>query len=374
MTPNRFFEEIQGRFAFGCMRLPERDGKIDYEEFTRMADAFIDAGLNYFDTAHGYHNGHSETAIRDCVTRRYDRSRYVLTDKLTDVYFKEEGDIRPFFDRQLEWCGVDYFDFYLMHAQDARNYPQFRRCRAYETAFELKAEGRIRHVGLSFHDKADVLDRILTDYPDIEVVQIQLNYADYEDESVESRKVYEICEKHNKPVLVMEPVKGGSLVRLPEQAQAVFDRLDGGSYASYALRFAADFENVCAVLSGMSTMEQMQDNLSVMTDIRPLSAAEREAIEQVCGILKGQNTIPCTACRYCVEGCPKGISIPDLFSCYNAKEHFHDWNQDYYYDIITAKGGRASDCIRCGRCERACPQHLSIRDLLAAVATSFERR
>lgn len=374
MTPNRFFEEIQGRFAFGCMRLPERDGKIDYEEFTRMADAFIEAGLNYFDTAHGYHNGHSETAIRDCVTSRYDRSRYVLTDKLTDVYFKEEGDIRPFFDRQLEWCGVDYFDFYLMHAQDARNYPQFRRCRAYETAFELKAEGKIRHVGISFHDKADVLDRILTDYPAIEVVQIQLNYADYEDESVESRKVYEICEKHNKPVLVMEPVKGGSLVRLPEQAQAVFDRLDGGSYASYALRFAADFENVCAVLSGMSTMEQMQDNLSVMTDIRPLNAAEREAIEQVCGILREQNTIPCTACRYCVEGCPKGISIPDLFSCYNAKEHFHDWNQDYYYDIITAKGGRASDCIRCGRCERACPQHLSIRDLLAAVATSFERR
>ncbi len=218
MKQSKFFPEINGNFGFGCMRLPMKDGEVDYGEFSRMADAFIDAGFNYFDTAHGYLNGKSETAIRDCVAKRYDRSRFLLTDKLTDPYFKKQEDIRPFFLSQLELCGVDYFDFYLMHAQDKANYEKFTRCKAYETAYAFKEEGLIRHFGISFHDKADVLDRILTEHPEIEIVQIQFNYVDYEDASVESRKVYEVCEKHSKPVIVMEPVKGGSLVNLPKEA------------------------------------------------------------------------------------------------------------------------------------------------------------
>ena len=280
MKTNPFFPEIHGNFGFGCMRLPMTNGKIDYDQFCRMADAFIDAGFNYFDTAHGYHSGKSETAIRDCVVKRYDRSRFLLTNKLTDFYFKKESDIRPFFEKQLKLCGVDYFDFYLMHAQDNRNYELFRKCRAYEIAFELKKEGTIRHVGISFHDKADVLERILTDYPEIEVVQIQLNYVDYEDKGVDSKNVYEVCERFNKPVVVMEPIKGGSLINLPDAAKSVFDALHGGSYASYALRFAAGFPNISTVLSGMSSMEQMEDNLSFMTDYQPLNDAEQAAVKR----------------------------------------------------------------------------------------------
>ena len=374
MIQNPFFPEIHGNFGFGCMRLPMKDGQVNEDEFCRMADAFIASGLNYFDTAHGYISGQSETAIRDCVAKRHDRSEFLLTNKLTDPYFKREEDIRPFFESQLEACGVDYFDFYLMHAQDRNNYPKFKRCKAYETALQLKAEGRIRHLGISFHDKADVLDMILTEHPEIEAVQIQFNYVDYEDASVESRKVYEVCEKHGKPVIVMEPVKGGSLVNLPAEADKILRRL-GGSNASYALRFAASFPNMAMVLSGMSSMEQMEDNLNAMRDFVPLSEDEKKAIRQVCDIFHGLNLIPCTSCRYCIEEnhCPKDILIPDIFSAMNAREAFHDWNSGMYYGIVTRGGhSKASECIRCGKCEKVCPQHLPIRELLKKVAAAFE--
>lgn len=376
MQESKFFLEIHGNFGFGCMRLPMSGSKVDYEEFTRMADAFIDAGFNYFDTAHGYINGQSETAIRDCVAKRYGRSQFLLTNKLTDPYFNRQEDIRPFFEKQLEWCGVDYFDFYLMHAQDKNNYQKFKRCKAYETAYKFKQEGLIRHFGISFHDKAEVLDMILTEHPEVEIVQIQFNYVDYEDASVESRKVYEVCEKHGKPVIVMEPVKGGSLVNLPAAASEVLKGLNGGSPASYAIRFAASFPNMAMVLSGMSNMEQMEDNISAMKDFKPLDETEMDAINKVCSIFKNQNLIPCTSCRYCVEEneCPKGIRIPDMFSSLNAHESFHNWNTGYYYEnSLTGNGhGKASECIKCGKCEKVCPQHLPIRDLLEKVAAAFE--
>ena len=376
MEQNKFFPEIHGNFGFGCMRLPMKGGAVDYDEFCRMADAFTDAGFNYFDTAHGYIGGQSETAVRDCVAKRYPREKFLLTDKLTDPYFKRQEDIRPFFERQLAWCGVDYFDFYLMHAQDGNNYEKFKRCRAYETAYGFKEEGLIRHLGISFHDKAEVLDRILAEHPEIEAVQIQFNYVDYEDASVESRKVYEVCEKHGKPVIVMEPVKGGSLVKLPEAADKILRDLHGGSNASYAIRFAASFPNMAMVLSGMSDMAQMTDNLSAMREFKPLDARELAAVGQVCGIFKSLNLIPCTSCRYCVEEneCPKGIRIPDMFASMNAHEAFHNWNTGYYYQNVLIGGGhgKASDCIRCGKCEKVCPQHLPIRELLQKVAKTFE--
>ncbi len=364
---------IKKNFGFGCMRLPEVDGGIDTEECKKMFDKFLEEGFNYFDTAHGYLGGKSETTLRECLTSRHPRESYVLTDKLTEPYFNKREDIRPFFESQLLACGVDYFDFYLMHAQDKRIFEKFKRCQAYEEALELKKEGKIKHFGISFHDKAEVLDKILTEYPQVEVVQIQFNYVDYEDPSVESRKCYEVCVKHGKPVIVMEPVKGGSLVNLPEEAKKVFADLNGGSPASYAIRFAASFENVMMVLSGMGSMAMVEENTSYMKDFKPLDRRELEAIDKVRAIFRAQNLIPCTACRYCTDGCPKHILIPDLFACLNAMRAFKTWNAEYYYNIHTTGHGKASDCIGCGKCEKSCPQHLPIRALLKDVAREFEK-
>lgn len=361
-------------FGFGCMRLPMIDGQVDNAEFTRMVDTFLENGFTYFDTAHGYLGGKSEIALRECLTSRYPRESYILTNKLSTHHFSSNEEIRPLFKSQLEICGVEYFDYYLMHAQDKNIFAKFKACRAYETALEFLAEGRIRHFGISFHDKADVLEQILTEYPQVEVVQIQLNYVDFDDPSVEARKCLEVCRKHGKPVIVMEPVKGGSLVNLPDSAQQVFDALGRGSNASYAIRFAASQDGVMMVLSGMGNMEMMNDNISYMKDFRPLDAAEQKAVDQVCAIFRSLGSVPCTACRYCTEVCPQGISIPDLFACLNAKKIFNNWNTGYYYNNIhTKNGGKASECIECGQCEGICPQHLEIRRLLKEVASEFEQ-
>ena len=374
MKTNPYFPEIHGLLGFGAMRLPMQGKEIDLETTKKMVDRFIESGFNYFDTAHGYHSEKSETALRACLTSCYPRESYILTDKLTRDYFETEEDIRPFFEKQLKLCGVDYFDFYLMHAQGRGNYDHFRKCRAYETAFELKKEGKIRHVGLSFHDTADVLEQILKDYPQVDVVQIQYNYLDYENLGVQSRKLRDVCRKYDKPILVMEPVKGGQLAKLPEQALEPFKKLGDASPASYAMRFAAGAEGVCCVLSGMSSMEQMEDNIRTMLDPQPLSGPETEAAEETTRIMHSLKLIDCTSCHYCTDGCPVGIRIPEIFSCRNTQETMEDWDGVFAYNnFFTGPGTKASDCIACGQCEEACPQHLPVTRLLAQIAEEYEK-
>ena len=285
------FENVHKNLGFGCMRLPMQGDEVDYAEFNKMIDTFIDNGFNYFDTAHGYLNGKSETAIRDCLVKRYPREKFILTNKLTNFYFKSESEIRPFFESQLKLCGVDFFDFYLMHAQSKNIFAHFKKCRAYEQSLELKNEGKIKHFGISFHDTADVLEQILSEYPQIEVVQIQLNYVDYDDPAVQAKKCLEVCRKYGKPVIVMEPVKGGNLVNLPAQAKKFLDDLNGGSPASYAVRFAAGCEGVFMTLSGMSNLEQMEDNISYMKDFQPLNKQEMQAVKNVCEVFKSMKPL-----------------------------------------------------------------------------------
>lgn len=369
-----YFENVKKNFGFGCMRLPMKGGEVDYDEFRRMIDLFMAEGFNYFDTAKVYLEGKSETALRDCLVKRYPRESYVFTNKLSAHCFNTEAEVRPLFEQQLRDCGLEYFDFYLMHSQNKEVFEKYRKCRAYEQAIEFRKEGRIKHLGMSFHDKAEVLDEILTAYPEVEAVQIQLNYVDFDDPAVQSRKCYEVCRKHGKPMMIMEPVKGGNLANLPPDAAKILDDLHGGSAASYAIRFAAGFDGVFMVLSGMSNLEQMKDNLSYMKDFKPLDEKERAAVDEVCAVFRSKNLIPCTACRYCTDGCPKHIDIPNLFSCMNSKYVYKSWNANYYYDkVYTKRNGKASDCIKCGKCERSCPQHLPIRKLLENVAAAFEK-
>ncbi len=367
------------KLGFGCMRLPMRADQpeeVDIPQFCQMMDRFLAEGFRYVDTAHGYVGGKSETAIREALVRRYPRDAYCLTDKLTSVYIKQEADVRPLFETQLAAAGVEYFDYYLIHAVTTESYPVFQRCKAFEQVCALRDEGKIRHIGISFHDQPEVLEQVLGEHPEIEVVQIQFNYVDYNAVSIRSKAVYDVCCKHHKPVIVMEPVKGGNLAALSGEAAKPLDALNGGSYASYAVRFAAGFDNVCMVLSGMSTLAQTEDNLSYMKDFRPLSEQEHKAVAQVRDALGKQGTIPCTDCRYCVEGCPKHILIPNLFSCMNNIITYPtDWNSRFYYGVHTAKGhGKASDCIKCRRCEKTCPQHLPITELLRQVSQTFEQK
>jgi predicted aldo/keto reductase-like oxidoreductase len=363
------------KLGFGLMRLPHVNGgkEIDVEETKVMVDKFIKAGGKYFDTAFVYTG--SEEAAKKALVERYPRDSYYLADKLNAGEFccKNEAEAKQEFLTSLERTGAGYFDFYLLHALGEDNLANYEKYGLWDYVKELKSEGKIKHYGISFHDTAALLDEILTDHPDIEFVQLQINYADWEDKSIQSKKCYDVATKHGKPVIVMEPVKGGTLANPPEPVLKVLRDADpAASPASWAIRFVASLPNVMMVLSGMSNVEQMDDNLSFMKDFEPLTADEEKVIDDARTALNSFDTIKCTACHYCTPGCPVEMHIPEIFAVMN----------DYkiYGDLASAKdqygwrpgGPKASACIECGQCENACPQKLPIINLLKEVAATFE--
>lgn len=362
------------KFGFGLMRLPIVDGdymKVDAEKFKEMADAFLEAGGTYFDTAYPYHGGNSETAFRETVVKRYPRERFTVTDKLPIYLIQKPGQMQGIFDEQLARCGVEYFDYYWLHAIASTNYENVQKVGAFDFIAQKKAEGKIRHIGFSFHDSPELLERILNDHPETEYVQLQINYLDWDDVALRARECYEIATRHGKPVIVMEPIKGGALANVPKKAERILKAQKPElSVASWAIRFAATHENVMMVLSGMSSMEQLEDNVSYMKDFKPLSRAEVDMLKQVTEIIRSQTAIPCTACRYCVSEneCPKNIAIPDYFALYNDNKAFKSMGASIYYNNLTVTHGKASECIGCGKCEKHCPQHLPIREYLKDVA------
>ena len=369
------------KLGFGLMRLPRLnpndEGSIDLEQTKQMVDTFLQRGFTYFDTAWMYCAFKSENAVKDVLTSRHPRESYTLATKLHAAYIHSLDDRDAIFNTQREKTGVDYFDYYLLHDMGAEHYEIYKKYDCFAWIAEKKRQGLIKHMGFSFHDTAEVLDKILTEHPEMEFVQLQINYLDWDSEGVQSRKCYEVATKHGKPVIVMEPVKGGTLAKLPAAAEKLLRTTNPeASIPSWAVRFAAGLPNVKMVLSGMSSTEQLLDNTGFMQDFVPLTQQEQAVIAQVVDTINASIAIPCTGCAYCTEGCPMHIAIPKYFSLYNADlQELKDkdfTSQGAYYDNLTLKFGKASDCIACGQCESVCPQHLPIIENLKRVAKQFE--
>ena len=365
---------MEKKLGFGCMRLPLLDKNnsksVDVEQVKEMVDLFIERGFTYFDTAYMYHEGTSESFMKQALVDRYPRNAFTIADKMPSMYLKQKEDLERIFEEQRARCGVEYFDYYLMHCLTKANYEIVQKLDAFAYCVEKRKEGKIKHLGFSFHDNAELLEKIIQEHPEVEFVQLQLNYLDWEDETVQARKCYEVCVKYGKKVIVMEPVKGGTLAAVPKEAEELmkaYNKKD--SIASWAIRFAASKEHVMMVLSGMSNLEQVKDNTEYMQNLKPIDQEEQEILNKVVDIIDGKTSIACTGCEYCIEaGCPKKIAIPTYFELYNKLKRLGEESgaKEEYKKLEGV--GRPEDCIKCGKCERMCPQHLRIRSYLEMVA------
>lgn len=369
------------KLGFGTMRLPltDRDDpkSIDLEQVKKMADMFVERGFCYFDTAYPYHGEESENAVRKAVTERFPRKDILLADKMPIVRVKSTQDYDKFFNEQIKRCGVDYFDFYLLHNMGRDRYINTERYGGFEFAERLKKKGAVRKIGFSFHDDADTLDRILTEHPEVDFVQLQINYLDWDGAVAQSGRCYNTAVKHNKDVIVMEPVKGGTLAQLPPKAMELFKSFYGDkseempSPASLAVRYAASLDKVKIVLSGMSDLAQLDDNTSYMCDFKPISEDERRLVEDITTVLKSSIKVPCTGCRYCLEECPVNINIPDYFGLLNLYA-VTGKKTNMYYERYSMNHSKASECLKCGACEGICPQHIDIRGFIEEFAKLYE--
>ena len=363
------------KLGFGMMRLPKANGEIDLSAVCAMVDDCMRAGMNYFDTAYIYHGGESENIVRQAVVERYPRENYMLADKLPQWVMKDAADRDRIFSDQLRKLGVGYLDVYLLHdVHDGASYENYLKYDCFNWLANVKAQGRAKHIGFSYHGTPELLDQILSAHPEIEIVQMQLNYADWDDPTVQAARVHEVLCRHNLPIIVMEPVKGGNLATLvDEEAQMLQAITPDASIASWALRFAASQKNVVTVLSGMSTSVQVQDNLRTLGNFKPLNAEETTAIERVRAHMKTIPTIACTGCRYCTDGCPQGIDIPEIFKCVNRARRFGGMDAPRAaYAQLVRQGARATDCIGCGQCQSVCPQHLPVIELLKEASAAFD--
>ena len=374
--------ENMKKLGFGLMRMPLTDpnnqAAVDEEQLKQMIDLFISGGFTYFDTALMYNGGASEAVAKTCLVDRYPRESFRLATKLHAAFFRDRDDLDRVFEGQLQKTGAGYFDYYLLHGVEGMVLPKFEECGCFEWLLEKKRQGLVRHAGFSFHDSAELLDDILTRHPEMEFVQLQINYLDWESEWIQSRKNYETAVKHGKKVIVMEPVKGGTLANVPEEVKTLLTAARPDmSVPSWAIRFAASLPEVMVVLSGMSNLAQMQDNVRYMTDFRPLTEEETALTRRAAAIINGQTAIPCTGCSYCTGGCPMQIAIPQYFSLYNdvKRENMEEkgWTATFgTYTQLASHFGKAGDCIACGQCEEVCPQHLPVIDNLSLVAELFE--
>ena len=371
------------KLGFGLMRLPQTDpnnpAAVDVEQVKRMVDLFMAKGFTYFDTAIMYNGFASQRVAKEALVDRYPRESFTLATKLHNAFFHSPEDREKVFSDQLEQTGAGYFDYYLLHGIEAGSYPKYENMDCFGWLLGKKAEGLVKRAGFSFHGSPELLDEILTKHPEMEFVQLQINYLDWESEWVQSRKVYEVAVKHGKPVVVMEPVKGGTLANVPAEAERLLKAREPAlSVSSWAIRFAASLDGVMMVLSGMTTEAQMADNLSYMEDFRPLSEDEKALTQRVAGIINAQIAVPCTGCSYCTEGCPMQIPIPRYFSLYNEdmRENLKEkgWTINFTnYSHLAQRFNRADACIACGQCESVCPQHLPIIEKLKDVSAHYDR-